>query len=251
MALLLSLAVCFLSTSLSFNVNSQRYNYINTIRYVSMTVNDFPNIIANEISNDFLIDTAKILKRTLSTDTSIVNSITLVSPQIYLSNNNNKRSTKTKYVYIIDENSDTYSSTEQITISNQVDYIFATPSSIQQNTPSWNRLVLKLADILTKINTNCNPRDNINLNAGQWSHFLSLTYPKIDDALSHNSDLFKGIDAIELRVDLLADQSYSSIHRQIALLRSVSDLPIVYTVRSIGQIGTLIHHSYRIYILIN
>ena len=215
---------------------------------MSMTINDFPNIIANEISKDFLIDTAKVIKRTLSTDTSIANSITLLSPQTYLNSINNKQSKTTKYVYIIDENSNTYPSTEQITISKQVDYIFAIPSCVQQNTPSWNRLVLKLADILTKINTNYNPRGNINLNAGQWSHFLSLTYPKVDDALSHNSDIFKGIDAIELRVDLLADQSYSSIHRQIALLRSVSDLPIVYTVRSIGQIGMLIyqHNVYTI-----
>lgn len=81
------------------------------------------------------------------------------------------------------------------------------------------------------------PRNNVNLNAGQWSHFISLTYSSIDDALPNLSELLIGIDAIELRVDLLKDPSIASIHRQIALLRSVTSLPIVFTVRSKGQIG--------------
>ena len=46
-----------------------------------------------------------------------------------------------------------------------------------------------------------------------------------------------GADAFELRVDLLSDISALSLHRQIALLRKSCPLPIVFTVRSVGQIG--------------
>lgn len=73
--------------------------------------------------------------------------------------------------------------------------------------------------------------------AGDWSHFLSLTYPNIDAALPHLPELVIGIDALELRVDLLDDLSAASVHRQVAVLRSVCDLPIVFTVRSKNQIG--------------
>lgn len=72
---------------------------------------------------------------------------------------------------------------------------------------------------------------------GQWSHFLSLTYPSIDEALPYINELRKGIDAYELRVDLLSNISDYSIHRQIALLFDSSPLPVVYTVRTIGQLG--------------
>jgi pentafunctional AROM polypeptide len=75
------------------------------------------------------------------------------------------------------------------------------------------------------------------LDAGVWSHFVSLTYPSIDKALPFLPDIRIGADAWELRVDLLDDSSTASLHRQIALLRSASALPIVFTVRSKGQIG--------------
>ena len=72
---------------------------------------------------------------------------------------------------------------------------------------------------------------------GEWSHFLSLTYPKVDSALDVMSELTKGVDAIELRVDLLEDISPFSLHRQIALLKDFARLPIIFTVRTVGQIG--------------
>jgi hypothetical protein len=75
------------------------------------------------------------------------------------------------------------------------------------------------------------------LDAGLWSHFVSLTFPSIDEALPSLESLRIGADALELRVDLLADASIPSLHRQIALLRANSPLPIVFTVRSKGQIG--------------
>ena len=75
------------------------------------------------------------------------------------------------------------------------------------------------------------------LDAGLWSHFVSLTFPSIEEALPSLGSLRIGADAFELRVDLLADMSVSSLHRQIALLRANCNLPIVFTVRSKGQIG--------------
>jgi 3-dehydroquinate dehydratase type I len=75
------------------------------------------------------------------------------------------------------------------------------------------------------------------LDAGIWSHFVSLTFPSIDVALPSLPALRIGADAFELRVDLLSDISTSSLHRQIALLRKSCPLPIVFTVRSVGQIG--------------
>mmetsp|Transcript_22927 Transcript_22927/g.38374 ORF Transcript_22927/g.38374 Transcript_22927/m.38374 type:complete len:689 (+) Transcript_22927:68-2134(+) len=75
------------------------------------------------------------------------------------------------------------------------------------------------------------------LQAGDWSHFLSLTFSKVEDSLSILSQLRIGMDALELRVDLLEDMSALSLHRQLALLKDMVQLPIVYTVRTVGQIG--------------
>lgn len=86
--------------------------------------------------------------------------------------------------------------------------------------------------LLSFLNDDRNPR-----HIGSWSHFLSLTYPSIDAALEHLPALRIGIDAYELRVDLLTDSTDMSIHRQIALLRDFSPLPIVYTVRTKEQLG--------------
>lgn len=81
-------------------------------------------------------------------------------------------------------------------------------------------------------------RPNITLEAGRFSHFLSLTYPDLHEALPDLSELRKGIDAFELRVDLLADLSAKNIHKQISLLKTAfPDLPIIYTVRTKNQIG--------------
>ena len=88
------------------------------------------------------------------------------------------------------------------------------------------------------------------LDTGLWSHFLSLTFPSIDEAVPLLADLRKGCDAFELRVDLLEDTSAESIHRQIALLRDECSLPIVYTVRSIGQIGKFPGEPNRIFELL-
>ncbi|CAO3574658.1 unnamed protein product [Mortierella alpina] len=73
--------------------------------------------------------------------------------------------------------------------------------------------------------------------------FLSLTFPDISPALPHLSKLTLGSDVIELRVDLLKAPENSGISfrdhvaQQVSLLRRHSDLPILYTVRSVSQGG--------------
>jgi len=88
------------------------------------------------------------------------------------------------------------------------------------------------------------------LDAGDWSHFVSLTFGSIEQASEKLPVLRIGADAFELRVDLLDDQSIPSVHRQIALLRDLCPLPIVFTVRSVGQIGKFPAEPERIFALL-
>ncbi|EIW69636.1 hypothetical protein TREMEDRAFT_44120 [Tremella mesenterica DSM 1558] len=77
--------------------------------------------------------------------------------------------------------------------------------------------------------------------------FLSLTFPDITVALGQMDELTEGADAIELRADLLnptgqvvnapSIPSLEYVGRQLSLLRLVTNLPIVYSVRSKEQGG--------------
>ena len=108
-----------------------------------------------------------------------------------------------------------------------------------------------LIDLLLKVRADKVPfEEDTLLDAGDWSHFVSLTYPSIDSALPHLGALRRGADAWELRVDLLEDVSPGSLHRQVALLRSSVPLPIVFTVRSEGQIGRFPSDPERIFALL-
>jgi pentafunctional AROM polypeptide len=80
------------------------------------------------------------------------------------------------------------------------------------------------------------------------SYFLSLTFPDVTPSLADFEELTTGVDAIELRVDLLRTQSQtdttgphipptSYVTEQVAAIRRVSSLPIVYTVRTVSQGG--------------
>jgi pentafunctional AROM polypeptide len=83
---------------------------------------------------------------------------------------------------------------------------------------------------------------------GHRSYFLSLTFPDVTPSLADFEELTTGVDAIELRVDLLRTQSQtdsagphippiSYVAEQVAAIRRVSSLPIVYTVRTVSQGG--------------
>ncbi|KAI0251026.1 EPSP synthase-domain-containing protein [Lactifluus subvellereus] len=83
---------------------------------------------------------------------------------------------------------------------------------------------------------------------GHRSYFLSLTFSDVIPSLANFEELSAGVDAIELRVDLLRTRSQfdtagphiaplSYVAEQVAAIRRVSSLPIVYTVRTVSQGG--------------
>ncbi|KDQ51853.1 hypothetical protein JAAARDRAFT_163255 [Jaapia argillacea MUCL 33604] len=88
-----------------------------------------------------------------------------------------------------------------------------------------------------------------NVGSDKRSYFLSLTFPDITPALIHVDELAVGVDAIELRVDLLRapqdKDAYgpyippnSHVVTQIAAIRRTTSLPIVFTVRTTSQGGS-------------
>jgi len=83
---------------------------------------------------------------------------------------------------------------------------------------------------------------------GHRTYFLSLTFPDVTPSLDNFEELIAGVDAIELRVDLLRarDQLDTTgphiapltyVAEQVAAIRRVSSLPILYTVRTVSQGG--------------
>ena len=69
------------------------------------------------------------------------------------------------------------------------------------------------------------------------SFFVSLTTPDIRQALDLIPQAMVGADAVELRVDLLADRSPESVVEQVSLLRQIAQRPIIFTLRSVSQGG--------------
>ncbi|KAI0300102.1 Pentafunctional AroM protein [Multifurca ochricompacta] len=97
---------------------------------------------------------------------------------------------------------------------------------------------------ITGYKTNLSPA----LSGGHRSYFLSLTFPDVTPSLPYFEELTAGVDAVELRVDLLRTRSQfdtaspniaplSYVVEQVAAIRRVSSLPIVYTVRTVSQGG--------------
>lgn len=79
----------------------------------------------------------------------------------------------------------------------------------------------------------------VSLDMGKNTFFLSLTF---EDFAPHRDllpDLTEGVDAMELRVDLLADnEDPYTVLRQLSILRRHTGyLPVVFTIRSKGQCG--------------
>ena len=87
-----------------------------------------------------------------------------------------------------------------------------------------------------------------NMSPNSRSYFLSLTYPDVTESFPHIEELTQGVDALELRVDLLRSSkdnnaigtsapSLTYVQQQLSALRRVTSLPIVYTVRTKSQGG--------------
>ena len=76
------------------------------------------------------------------------------------------------------------------------------------------------------------------------SFFVSLTAPNVEGAMHFLEEVIVGCDAVELRVDLLKDPEskdnvpgISFVYQQLALLLRLTELPVVFTVRTQGQGG--------------
>lgn len=76
------------------------------------------------------------------------------------------------------------------------------------------------------------------------SFFVSLTIPEVAPAVDLMKEITVGSDAVELRVDLLEDPqirgglpSLDYVSKQVALLRSVISIPLIFTVRTKSQGG--------------
>lgn len=81
-------------------------------------------------------------------------------------------------------------------------------------------------------------RDEIELDMGKNTFFLSLTFEDFGPHATLLPELTEGVDAMELRVDLLANQEPYSVLRQLSILRRHTGyLPVVFTIRSKGQCG--------------
>ncbi|PVF93315.1 putative ARO1-Pentafunctional AROM polypeptide [Serendipita vermifera] len=85
---------------------------------------------------------------------------------------------------------------------------------------------------------------------GRRSYFLSLTFNDIISQLSlldeNASDILTGVDAVELRVDLLSPSGVAVtpnipprdfVIQQLANLKQITSLPVVFTVRTASQGG--------------
>ncbi|KAG8760368.1 3-dehydroquinate dehydratase (3-dehydroquinase) [Serendipita sp. 396] len=98
--------------------------------------------------------------------------------------------------------------------------------------------------------TGAAPNTPLNLQPSRRSYFLSLTFP---DILSQQhlldedtSSILDGVDAVELRVDLLSPSGSVTapnippkdyVILQLSTLKHMTSLPIVYTVRTVSQGG--------------
>ncbi|KAI9025461.1 EPSP synthase-domain-containing protein [Hyaloraphidium curvatum] len=69
------------------------------------------------------------------------------------------------------------------------------------------------------------------------SYFLALTFPDVSKAASVIEPATRGCDAVELRVDLLKSTAEEFVGAQVSLLRRLTPLPIIFTVRTVGQGG--------------
>lgn len=71
------------------------------------------------------------------------------------------------------------------------------------------------------------------------SYFVCLTYPnlKSSNALKQISKITTGCDAVELRVDLLESYDLSFVAEQVGLLRNHTEIPIIFTIRTVSQGG--------------
>ncbi|KAF4587581.1 Pentafunctional AROM polypeptide [Ophiocordyceps camponoti-floridani] len=80
-------------------------------------------------------------------------------------------------------------------------------------------------------------RSDVMAAKGKPSFFISLTLPNLFKGRELIPRVVDGADAVELRVDLLEDQSPEAVLEQVSILRSSARRPIIFTVRTQSQGG--------------
>lgn len=80
------------------------------------------------------------------------------------------------------------------------------------------------------------------------SFFVSLTVKDVYDITDVLPEVIAGTDAVELRVDLLADPnnglpSIEYVGQQLSLMRGIVDVPVIFTIRSKCQGGQFPDHE--------
>ena len=81
-------------------------------------------------------------------------------------------------------------------------------------------------------------REEVKLDLGKNTFFLSLTFEDFAPHVDLLQDLTDGVNALELRVDLLSNYDPYSVLQQLSILRrNTNHLPVVFTIRSKGQCG--------------
>lgn len=83
------------------------------------------------------------------------------------------------------------------------------------------------------------------------SFFVSLTLPDLKSHLHVLPCVAVGSDAVELRVDLLANQDVDHVMETVSLLRNHTGLPVIFTVRTASQGGKFpndaVEERFRLY----
>lgn len=113
------------------------------------------------------------------------------------------------------------------------EFMVLSPSETDMEKEHYLKVEADFARFLNfKLSTNAYP-----LPTSELSYFVSLTCSNVKEIMPLLDTISAGVDALELRVDLLESFNLQFVSSQIALLRHASVLPIVYTVRTRAQGG--------------
>ncbi len=109
--------------------------------------------------------------------------------------------------------------------------------NIAQGEKEWPRIELDLLKFVRRILKPQEWHSFLLEQLQQPTFFLSLTFPNVKEAITLLDKATEGVQAVELRVDLLENHGLDFVKEQVSLLRRKTSLPIIYTVRSKGQGG--------------
>ncbi len=108
----------------------------------------------------------------------------------------------------------------------------------------WEQSERLLHQFVTKIQQNgkrtvrkiLNISPDVPINSAK-TYFLSLTNKNFKEVIPFIGELASDVDVIEMRIDLLEEQSEDFVREQITLLRKHTSKPLLFTLRTLGQGG--------------